>query len=983
MSNLRRVIGGWLGMFLISTGAFAAPPAAVTLGHRQFTLRTPRLEATIRDGVVVSLRNLKTGELHCDPALTDLTMPRGLMHLTGDLKALEKLHGPWGTASLNQALPAGQQTPLAHYPAPDSRYQTTPLPGGVRATWTGLTNGRQSFPAETLTIEAQVEAASGQLLLRASGSSPQGGVVGLQAPLANLHPDHAFYVPSFGGVVYDRQMAPALITLGGAPFWEAPAVGLEGRLGSLGLWVQDETFASNFCFLQWSGKSFSLAIEYLNLMPFEPHQRAESFTWRVDVGSGGWTEALTPYKEWYACTFAPEMKIRAAVKWADRIQVMVDHFDRSEEAYRLLAATFDPETVLLHDWNARAPAFDAELPDWTPRPGYVETVAAQQKYGFRTMAYVNTYCVNYNSPVFVRDRIAEFGLTRKIRGIARYTAEPQTFENSKDGQLLYLDPLSPRWRQYHTDMMIKWREETRTDANYEDVGGTAGDFGNGVIAGKSGAQGGTEQFRDLLRRNPTAPMASEYAPSDIAFAVRWPLRFQQVWGGERTRVEWMLRQRPVSAFIHGPGARAWVPLIRAESDFHRHVVVACSDALGGLGQCPGVANTLRATTGVLYHMRLRAQLFAHRQLTPHFTPQRLPREVACRYTDREGRLYTYTTTPTVQQMTGPDNQPLYQRITGLNQFATPLTLPGWPAAQEGRLLGLNPVIRYALERGAHDRTKVQVTALPEGVILTRFDTTSRRTILSLAAVEKGPEKAKVSVIAHAKMLQVLVNDQPGAAPEWSDTAKHSAETSYEVSLPAHLVFIEKAAPAARLNEPLGDGRETARYIAVATGLERGGEYVIPHRTGIATPGISPAPEFLFLNGGGDAELVLDYMTVAPKDGVLRVLVRNSQTRYGNGAIGKLYLNGRLAHQHDFGPAPNPDWKEGMDKLQKVFWETTVHEWRVPLGHLAGQPLAISIASDAKGENNADSLWWARPVWLADPAQGARFVRHTEQGEQPE
>ena len=56
-------------------------------------------------------------------------------------------------------------------------------------------------------------------------------------------------------------------------------------------------------------------------------------------------------------------------------------------------------------------------------------------------------------------------------------------------QLLYLDPLSPRWRQYHTDMMIKWREETGTDANYEDVGGCAGDFGNGVIDGQGRGPG--------------------------------------------------------------------------------------------------------------------------------------------------------------------------------------------------------------------------------------------------------------------------------------------------------------------------------------------------------------------------------------------------------------------------------------------------------------------------------------------------------------
>ena len=145
-------------------------------------------------------------------------------------------------------------------------------------------------------------------------------------------------------------------------------------------------------------------------------------------------------------------------------------------------------------------------------------------------------------------------------------------------------------------------------------------FGNGVIEGKAGAQGSVEQFRELLRRNPTVPMAAEYGPHSIAFAVRWPLRYQQVWGGEATRIHWMTHQRPVSAFIHGPHHGAWVPTIQAESNFLRHVVTACSDALGGPAQCPGTLESLQANQGMLVHMRWRAQLFSRKQLEPFFAP---------------------------------------------------------------------------------------------------------------------------------------------------------------------------------------------------------------------------------------------------------------------------------------------------------------------------------------------------------------------------
>jgi hypothetical protein len=946
---------------------------------RGFTITSPRLAATVIDGTIVSLKDLRTGEVHADAVTGDLTMPRGLGHMAGNVKAMETLHCPWGNAQMNQGLPPGQAFPTMHFPSPEGRFVATAIKGGMRGTWAGLTNGKEQFPQESLTVECTVDGL-GQLLIRATAQSDTGGVYGVQAPVANLHPDHRFYVASFGGVMYDRTNRPGLITLGGAPFWEAAVIAAEGKQGSLCLWAEDPTFRPNFCFLNWSGKSFSAALEALNLIPYEQHQQVASVTWHLDVFSGGWVDAMTPYKQWYARAFAPEMKTRAATRWADKIRVIVDHVAGGEETYRALAATFDPETVLLHNWNARAPEFDHDLPDWTPRAGYVDSVKLAHQHGFHQMAYVNTYCVNYGSPVFVRDKVQSFGLLRGYGGVSRYPEKPTTWADIKDGQLLYLDPLSPAWRQYHTDMMLTWRQETGTDANYEDTAGAIGDYGNGVIDGKSGTQGATEQFRELLRRNPEVPMAAEYAPEPIAFAIRWPLRYQQVWGNEATRVWWMEHQRPVSAYIHGPLARAWVPVINAESDFAKHVVVACSDALGGMAQIAGVRSALEATSGMNYHMRTRAQLFAHRQLTPVFPRERWDDGLACLYEDREGRRYRYTVSPTVQQMSGPDGQPLYQRVTGLNQFATPLTLPGWPAAAEGKLLGLNPDIRYALCQGGHDRTKVQVLGLPDGIRIKRYEGNALRTVVALEPIgDSSPKAGKITLQTNAKFSALLINDKPAALPAVPDKATRSEPADYDVTFPAYLTFFEKGAPKVKVGELLGDGLEKGRFIAMASGLERGDEYVVPFRPECTIPGAGKQV-FMFINGGAECEVVLDYLALVPDAQTsVQVYVRNNQVKYGNGGIARLYVNGHEVHGADLGPRPNPDWKAGMDPYQKNVWDTDIHGWRVPLGHLAGQPVALTIASDAKGSNNADQIWWTRP-WLAqDAAQRPVFVRMTDAG----
>ncbi len=958
-----------------------AQQAEVTMGERSFTIRSPRLAATVQDGVIVGLRSLATGEVHADPATADVAIPCGMGHLTGDPEKAAALHTPWGTQTMNQNIEAGSSFPTMHHPHPDSVYEARRIKRGVRATWRGLTNGDARFPDETLTVEMWVEEGSGQLLYRASASSPDGGVYGLQVPLANLAPSHRFYVPSFGGVMYTSDMSPALITLIGQPFWEAPVVGIEGSQGSLGLWIEDEQFHPHGLFLNWSGTSFSVALESQNLMPFEDHTSADSVTWRLDGFAGGWVDAMTPYKNWYASVFAEELEARATNTWADRIRIIVDHFDKTNEAYREIAANFDPETVLFHEWNARAPVFDQDHPDMEPREGYVERVAALKRHGFHTMAYVNTYCVNYKSPVYQRDGVGEFALPRTIRSFWKYMMPRTRLEDLKEGQLVYLDPLPAGWRRYHTDMMIEWNSATGTDANYEDTGGYVGDFGNGVIDGKFGAQGSVAMFQELQTRNPTIPMASEYCPDAIAFAVRWPLRFQQVWGVDRTREWWMERMRPVSAYIFGPQHRPWVPTIRAESNFLRHVIMACSDSLGGMAQFPCTAADLRATRGVMVQMKQRAQLFAARQLKPVFTPERLADDLACVYEDEAGRQYRYYADANRHRMVGPDGKSLYERVAGLNQLRTDLTIPGWPAAADGRIMGLAPDIHYALVPGSHDRTKVQVTELPEGVRINRFYETDDFTVLGLAPVgDDGPAQGQITLLANAKFGQVLINDQPVDPPVGEGDGPFEPMT-LDVPFPSTFVFIEGRVEAPGLATAFGERDQIARYIMLASGLDRGGEFTRVLIRPWEVPGEEAALDFRYLNLGGDAETTLDYLVRVPDaTSALNVYLCNAVDRYGNGQIGRLYINGRPVHEYSAGPWPNPDWEEGMDKYAKNIWDNDVHRWRIPVGHLAGQPILVSIATDGKGSNNADNLWWTRPTFVADPDQQASFVQFTEDGQ---
>jgi hypothetical protein len=261
--------------------------------------------------------------------------------------------------------------------------------------------------------------------------------------------------------------------------------------------------------------------------------------------------------------------------------------------------------------------------------------------------------------------------------------------------------------------------------------------------------------------------------------------------------------------------------------------------------------------------------------------------------------------------------------------------------------------------------------------------TKQRTVLVLDAVdETAPRQGAVTLEANARFSRALLNDVAVDGPPWDDKANAGGgPKTYEVTFPAHFVLMSGAPTAPALDEYIGQDRETGRFINVATGLERGGDLNIEHRAGFAVAGEPTPPPFFLLNGGSECEVALDWLVQVPAAAnALRVYVRNSQTKYGNGGIARLYLNGRLIHALDLGPKPNPDWKQGDDPAAQSLWDTAYHAWTVPVAALAGQPVAITIATDAKAENNADMVWWSRPKFVSSPRPEATFVALGEKGE---
>jgi len=929
---------------------------------RQITIRTPRIEAVIAEGQIISCRDSNSGTVFSAPGNDPGDFPSGLGCLKDQLEELRKLHVPWGSVELNQHLP-GQKFSLYLFPDDQSPLSVEQKKQGWRLTWTNLSNGQERFPECRLSLLLGLDE-NGALTCQAEGEAPQGGIFAIQTPLTNIPTPVRFVFPHFGGMEFHHSRIDALCPFGGAPFWEAPVVALEHQGMALGMWLENPAFLPYYAFFKNGPGGFSFSFELNSLMPFEGRSQFTAPAFKIDIFPGDWKTAMTPFRNWYQKTFAREIALRDSVSWADQIKLIVD----MGANYEKMAATFPPETVMYHNWNARAPKFDTELPDWTPRDGYLDEVAKIHSFGFKCMAYVNTYCINYQSPVFQRDRIENIFLTRKnslwrynnllpsqnsnlsdmLIGTVNQNRGSDQFAGIAPGRLLYGDPLSAAWRKYHAEAMKVWNRTTGTDANYEDTAGCVNDHGNGVIEGLSAGQGSVAQMRLLQQTQPGVPMASEYGPEGIAFAVKWPLNYAQVWGSLAFRRQRLHRQLPVTSYLYG--FTTWVPVINCGNDFTRHLITACSDALGGMGMLHAQFAE-PDTGGMSAHLTHRALLFTQKRLKPFFPPTPYPANIRCFYQGNDG-LYQYYDDGSLQKMLGPDGREEYARLDGARHYQGTLRLPGWPLYNEKGIFGLNPGISYALfpSREANP-PQLQIRELPENISLARYYTGTGFAFLELKSDPETSQEIAFQLHSMHSWKKLYLN---------GEAAEFSPDKEYRGKLPLRILACDPPAPL-EFGKPVGLPGTPVWNIG-QIGIQEGQPVelqALPNRRTLAG---QPA---YFVNYYQDRQM--DWTVHVPgPEAALKILFKNFSDRYGNGSVVKILLNGQLIHAFDCQKA-NPDY-DLEKKNAKMLFNTALQERILPLGRYAGETVLVSIAVDDKSDTNSDNQSVAIPVLIRDPEQ---------------
>lgn len=898
---------------------------------KKLIFTTPRMKAIVEDARIVHVATRDGKDVFASFATPERSRTSGLGNMLGQAKLMSHIHQVWGDPSINK-YPYKKLKDTSCYRNPCKQTRLTVKKQGktVIACWQGLSNGKKFFQKDSITLSFEKDAA-GALAITAEGKSGENGVFGLQLPIENISGKGKFILPTMGGMEYASSGEPVFMGFRhGTLFYEAAVMTYVLKNASMGFWVENATFRPFYAMVGRNKNASSFGLEINTLIPFEMRDSITTPVYKLDVfQNADWIAAARPYRNWYHKTFAKDIAKRESIAWANRINTIIDGWIPGEKELKKIASFVDPEQVLFHIWQARKPGWDKELPDYTLRSGTAESIQRAHKHKFKVMCYVCALCANYRSPVWVRDKLETFFLTRKD-SIANYKGGQEAFNEklagnivaydgknqfakARVGGLIYGDPSSPGWRKYYPKKIREMNEIGGLDANYQDTLGCTGDVGNGVVDGLSAGLSYTALTRALAKEMPNTPMASEYGPSPIAMGIKWPLNYVQVWGGRAFRRYRMHHQHPITPFLFG--YRTWVPSIAVGDSFHRHLVAACSDALSGMGvfECNG---KLATEAGFRDHLLYRSGIFTANALKPCYPERKYPKGVRAMYKDKNGGFWQYKDDGKLQVMLDPAGKAVYARIDGASTVKVPgLEIPNWPCRKGDLMFGLDPAREYVLfpvKKRQSGTNRFEINSLPKGAGLESFFAAKEFAYIQIGGKGNGVIDVKIP----AAYKYIYINDQPLKGRKIAG------------KLPMRITFFtgKDSAPDEIRDNPNGSIEEAAPSP------------LSPRRRYFA-----PRAAFHFYSGAFHSAY-----KVKESDDAVDLYFQNFQSRYGNGSQLFLKINGKTVAKFDCRP-----------KGKK--WDIKQHCWTMPLKAYKGKHVLISAVVSNKSSSNADMLFVTKPA----------------------
>lgn len=658
----------WLLVCLLS--ALNALPGAGAL------IQTPSVSAVLRDGAVLALTNRLTGE--------------GFVLPTSAPPSLAALH------------PAGQP-PLAVQAA-------TETSSGLR------TEQSAAWPAQQARWQLRVEQqeASDDLAITQRGEFVAKGLAGISWGVAGI-PDHfEVLVPGRSGQRFGTD-APAGRQEFDYPMgWEAPFVLIQGKQGGFLIRAEDEQYRFKNLVLEHAQRAFRLRFESRSFAPFEDKARIESSRWRIAAYRGPWQAGAALYRNWAQQHYALTSLEQQQPAWARDIRfVVIMALDLP--LLKELARHCHPPQTLLYIANWRRDGYDRNYPDYTAFPNFGPFVEQAHQLGFRVMPHVNYFGCDPKHPLYAQFKVAQMRnpFSKELLWW-EWPAEPPI-------KFAYINPASRAWRELFVQRMAELVQRHHVDALHLDQTLCIYNDANGPIDGRNCIEGNVELHRELRRALPEVALSGE-GLNEVTCRYE-ALAQRHVWGMDHAHGTWSDRliamAHPVSSAVLTPfthlygylgmanpaNSGAFTAWRRAYEHFGVLPTYAWPDLTQLAKPPPGVAEVLT-----------QAHFFQQHKPAPDYdSPWQTNDLFVYRLMDG-GRAFFQRDEGVVfaAQLPNKPVEVFSRRLEGVSEARVAGSVPGWPAYDATRILGLNPRRFYSWSPQPRDLTALHITDLPAG-----------------------------------------------------------------------------------------------------------------------------------------------------------------------------------------------------------------------------------------------------------------------------
>ena len=671
---------GWLALLLGATALRAAQPA---------TLDTASCALTINHGIIVGFSNRLCGE----------TLMQASSGQEANLSALQCLNQ--SDLRLEQA---------KHLPQTNS---------ATRLEWGAEWERQGKTAAAWMRTRFESEPGTGDILVQQAGQLASNGLVGISWGIASVPDQLEVLVPGCSGQRFSADAPAQRRTFDYPMMWEAPFVLIQGQRGGVIIWADDHTHRFKTLVLDHSQHAFRLRFESRNLAPFEDKSVIASSHWRIRAYAGNWQAGAAIYQQWAKARFETLPLEGKSPAWARGIQFVVT-MSLDQPLLKDLASHCNPAQTLLYLPGWRKDGYDRNYPDYTATPALSPFMAEAHRLGFRVMLHVNYFGCDPNNPLYAT--------VKQWQVRDAFTGELQWWEWPAQPPIkfAYINPASRAWREMYVQCMLEVTRQYGVDAFHLDQTLCIYNDKNGVIDGLNFIEGSLALHRELRRALPEVALSGEGLNEITCQHEHFAQR--HIWGMDHAHRTWDDRQvgmsHAISSAILEPYTQiyGYLGMINPSDSAMFNVWRRAYEHFGVLPTyCwPDKAQLdhLSEPTEALLE---QARFFQKYQPMPDFdTPwqsqdsfvYRVKGGGSARFLRDQGVAFE-------ARLPGQAPQVLERRIEGVSEATLPGSIPGWPAFDAEKIIGLNPDRAYAWSAKPRDLTAPHLAALPTGYLLSR------------------------------------------------------------------------------------------------------------------------------------------------------------------------------------------------------------------------------------------------------------------------